>query len=415
MASHGKARRVLIVVQNLPVPFDRRVWLEATTLANAGYQVSVISPKAKDFERSFEVIEGVRVYRYSIPFEAQGPLAFIAEAVWCFSRTAMKALRVLIVGDGYDVLHVCNPPETYWPLAYAGRLLGKKFLFDHHDLSPEMYLAKFDRPNRLAHRLLLYLERRTFQAADIVIAVNQSHWRIAVDRGGVAPDKVHVVRSGPDLSRLSVHPPDAAWRHGKRFQLVYLGEICKQDGVDHLIRALRVLRDELGHDDVHCVVVGGGPHQPAIQSYAAQIGVSDMCTFTGRVSDDDLCRLLSSADLAIDPDPKNPWSDRSTMNKVIEYMHFGLPVVGYDLEENKVSAQAAGLFAQPNVELELARCISELLNDPARRREMAGIGRNRVRTALAWEHSAPVLLTAYEQLFCAEGAGVQPPTFRTSR
>jgi glycosyltransferase involved in cell wall biosynthesis len=281
----------------------------------------------------------------------------------------------------------------------VGRLFGKKFLFDHHDLSPEMYLAKFERPSRVVHRLLLFLERRTFRVADVVITVNESHRRIALDRGGVAAEDLFTVRSGPDLSRLTVHPPDPAWRGGKRHQVVYLGEICKQDGVDHLIRALQILRQELGRDDVHCVVVGGGPHQPAIRSYAAELGVSDICTFTGRVSDDDLCRILSSADVAVDPDPKNSWSDHSTMNKVVEYMHFGLPVVGYELEENKVSAGEAGLFAEPNRERDLARCIDELLDDPARREEMGRLGRERVRTALAWEYSVPALLAAYERLF----------------
>jgi glycosyltransferase involved in cell wall biosynthesis len=398
MASVGKARRVLIVVQNLPVPFDRRVWLEATTLAQAGYQVTVICPKAKGFDRSREVIAGVGVHRYGIPLDAERSLGFALEAAWCFVRTGMKIVRVVVAGGGYDILHTCNPPDIYWPYAHVGRLFGKKFLFDHHDLSPEMYLAKFERPSRLVHALLLFLERRTFRAADLVIAVNDSHRRIALNRGGVPAADLFIVRSGPDLDRLRIHPPDPARRGGKPHQLVYLGEICKQDGVDHLIRALRVLRDELGRDDVHCMIVGGGPHQPEIRSYAAETGVSDMCTFTGRVSDDELCRILSSADVAVDPDPKNSWSDQSTMNKVVEYMHFGLPVVGYALAENMVSAGDAGLFAEPNSEGELARCINELLDDPTQRQEMSRVGRDRVRKALAWEYSAPVLLAAYERL-----------------
>ena len=405
MASPGRARRVLVVVQNLPVPFDRRVWLEATTLAHAGYQVSVICPKAKGFEGSYEVIDGVRIYRYAIPFDARGAAGFALEAGWCFVRTTLKLLRVVVAGGGYDVLHVCNPPETYWPLAYVGRLFGRKFLFDHHDLSPEMYLAKFDRPIRAVHGALLWLEQRTFRAADLVIAVNESHRRIALERGGIPPDRLFVVRSGPDLSRLAVHPPDRAWRNGKRHLLVYLGEICKQDGVDHLIRTLRILRDDLGRDDVHCVVVGGGPHQPEIRSYADEVGVSDMCTFTGRVSDDDLCRILSSADLAVDPDPMNSWSDQSTMNKVLEYMHFGLPVVGYALAENMVSAGDAGLFAEPNNEDALARCINELLEAPPRRASMGRVGQDRVRMSLGWEHSSRWLLTAYDSLFTAPPAG----------
>jgi glycosyltransferase involved in cell wall biosynthesis len=374
MASAGRPRRVLIVVQNLPVPFDRRVWLEATTLARAGYRVSVICPKAKGFTRSFEVLEDVHIYRYGLPVDAQGAVGFVAEFLWCFLRTAMKSVRVATTGRGFDVLHVCNPPETYWPLARFWRRLGRRFLFDHHDLSPEMFSVKFGATGGPALAGLRWLERRTFE-------------------------DVYVVRSGPDLERLTVYPPDPAWRNGKRHLLVYLGEICKQDGVDHLIRALKLLRDDLGRDDLHCVLVGGGPHQPSIKAYADEIGVAELCTFTGRVSDDDLCRILSSADLGVDPDPRNDWSDKSTMNKIMEYLYFGLPVVGYDLTENRVSAGPAALFATPNREADLANRILELLDDPARRREMGRAGQERVRSVLAWEHSAPVLLAAYDRLW----------------
>jgi glycosyltransferase involved in cell wall biosynthesis len=406
MASAGRPRRVLIVVQNLPVPFDRRVWLEATTLARAGYQVSVISPKAKGFTRSFEVLEDVHIYRYGLPVDAKGALGFVAEFGWCFARTAMKTVRVAVRGRGFDVLHVCNPPETYWPLARFWQRLGRRFLFDHHDLSPEMYQAKFRSPGRPALAALRYLERKTFQAADLVVTTNESHKRIAIERGGVDPGDVYVVRSGPDLERLSLYPPDPAWRNGKRHLLVYLGEICKQDGVDHLIRAVKLLRDELGRDDVHCVLVGGGPHQPSIKAYAEEIGVAELCTFTGRVSDEELCRILSSADVGVDPDPKNPWSDKSTMNKIMEYLFFGLPVVGYDLTENRVSAGPTALFATPNREADLARRIAELLDDPARRQEMGRAGQERVRSVLAWEHSAPVLLAAYDRLWPGSGPAV---------
>jgi glycosyltransferase involved in cell wall biosynthesis len=404
MASAGSAarpRRVLIVVQNLPVPFDRRVWLEATTLAQSGYQVSVISPKAKGFNASFEVLEDVHIYRYGLPVDAQGALGFVAEFLWCFVRTAMKTFRVALRGRGFDVLHVCNPPETYWPLARFWKLFGKRFLFDHHDLSPEMYQVKFGSDGGAALRGLRFLERQTFKAADLVITTNESHKRIAAERGGVAADDVYVVRSGPDLGRLTVYPSDPAWRNGKRHLIAYLGEICKQDGVDHLVRAVKLLRDELGRRDVHCVLVGGGPHQPAIKAYAEEIGVADACTFTGRVSDDDLCRILSSADLGVDPDPKNPWSDKSTMNKIMEYMFFRLPIVAYDLTEARVSAGDAALFVEPNRERELAKGIVELLDDPDRRRAMGAAGRERVRNALAWEHSAPVLLAAYDRLWPA--------------
>jgi glycosyltransferase involved in cell wall biosynthesis len=399
MASAGNQRRVLIIVQNLPVPFDRRVWLEATSLTAAGYAVSVICPKAKGYTASFETLEDIDIYRYGLPIDAQGAAGFVVEFALCFLRSFIKSVRIAVAGRGFDVIHACNPPETFWLLGRFWRLFGKRFLFDHHDLSPEMYAAKFGRESGLMYQGLLFLERMTFKAAQVVITTNESHKRIAQERGGVAPENVFVVRSGPDIDRFKVYDPDPIWRNGKPFLLVYLGEMCKQDGVDHLVRAIRILREDLERDDVHAVFVGGGPEQPMIRAYADRQGVGDICTFTGRVSDDDLCRILSSADIAVDPDPKTAWSDRSTMNKIMEYMFFGLPIVSYDLTEHKVSAQDAALYVEPNSERALADGVNELLNDPGRRERMAQYGVHRVRDQLVWQHSVPHLLGAYDAIF----------------
>jgi glycosyltransferase involved in cell wall biosynthesis len=392
----GTAPRVLIVVQNLPVPFDRRVWLEATTLSRNGYGVSVICPKAKGFTAARETLEGVDIYRYALPVDAQTALGFFAEFLWCFCMTSLLTLRVAVRGRGFDILHVCNPPEIYWPLGWFWRFFGKRFIFDHHDLSPEMFSVKFGRSGGTLHRALLFLERRTFKVADVVITTNDSHKAVAIERGGKSPADVFVVRSGPDLARFRVYEPDPAWRKGKTHLLVYLGEICKQDGVDHLVRAVRHLRDDHRRSDFHCIFVGGGPHQPTIARYATEIGVADLCTFTGRVSDEDLCRILSSATVAVDPDPKNPWSDKSTMNKIIEYMYFGLPIVSYDLHEARVAAAEAALYTAPNSEPALAAGIAELLDNPVRRATMGRCGEARVREKLAWNFSIPPLLDAYE-------------------
>lgn len=399
MASAGNGRRVLIIVQNLPVPFDRRVWLEATSLTEAGYSVSVVCPKAKGYNTSFETLEGVDIYRYDLPIDAQGALGFVMEFAWCFIRSFMKSVRIAVSGRGFDIIHACNPPETFWLLGWFWRIFGKRFLFDHHDLSPEMYAAKFEREDGLMYRGLLFLERMTFKTADVVITTNESHKKIAQDRGGMAADDVYVVRSGPDVSRFKVYDPDPSWKNGKPFAIVYLGEMCKQDGVDHLVRAVKILRDDLGRNDVHAVFVGGGPEQPLLKEYADEQGVGDICTFTGRVSDEDLCRILSSADVAVDPDPKSDWSDKSTMNKIMEYMFFGLPIVSYDLTEHRVSAQDAAIYAESNSEAALADEVAKLLDDPETRKRMSEYGSTRVRESLVWQHSVPPLLSAYDAIF----------------
>ena len=408
------AGRVLIVVQNLPVPFDRRVWLEATTLAKAGYRVSVICPKAKGFNTGFEILEDVAIYRYPLPIDASSKLGFAAEFLWCLAATTLLSLRVGLFGRGFDVLHACNPPETYWLLGYLWRPFGKVFVFDHHDLSPEMYQAKFGGSGLLL-RILFWFERRSFRLARVVITTNESHKAIAIARGGKRAEDIYVVRSGPALARFSLYPPEQAWRCGRRHLLVYLGEICKQDGVDHLIRAIKHLVEDYRFTDFHCVLVGGGPHQPAIKAYAAELGVADFTTFTGRVSDETLCRVLSSADIAVDPDPKNDWTDRSTMNKIVEYMYFGLPIVCYDLTEARVSAGEAARYVEANDEDALARGIMGLAEDGAARQHMCAFGMDRVRNALAWDYSVPPLLAAYERAMAlARPARRRPMSAATS-
>ncbi len=399
MESAGNFGKILIIVQNLPVPFDRRVWLEATTLTQSGYQVSIICPKGKGFDQSFERLEGIDIYRYHLPIEASGTLGFILEFVWCFLRTTMKSIKIALLGRGFDVIHACNPPETYWVLGGFWKLFGKEFLFDHHDLSPEMYEAKFGKKTGVIYQMLLLFERLTFQTAKVVITTNESHKEIAKARGGKRDEEVFVVRSGPDLNRFNTYPPDDQWKKGKPYLLVYLGEICKQDGVDHLVRAVKILRDTFGRQDFHCVFVGGGPYQKTIKSYANEQHVSEYCTFTGRVSDEDLCRILSSADVGVDPDPKNDWSDKSTMNKIMEYMYFGLPIVSYDLKEAQVSAGDAAIYAESNSEEALAKSIAYLLDHSDARNEMSRIGYTKLREELSWEHSIAPLLQAYTQVF----------------
>jgi glycosyltransferase involved in cell wall biosynthesis len=400
-ASSRADRRVLIVLQNCAVPVDRRVTNEARALVRAGYAVTVVCPKMEGCTASHERIDGIEVYRYHLAIRGESKLGLVWESVWCFVRTLLLSVRVARRGQGFDVISAANPPDTYWPLAWLWRAFGVRFVFDHHDLSPEMYVAKFERRDGLAYRQLLFHERMTFRTADVVVTTNESHKQIAVERGGMAPDDVFVVRSGPQLNWAPRRPVDETFRNGKDHLLVYLGEICVQDGVDHLVRAAKILRDEFGRDDFHCAIVGGGPHQPAIKAYAEEIGVGDLCTFTGRVSDDLLGRILSSGDIGVDPDPKTEWSDKSTMNKILDYMYFGLPIVAYDLTEHRRSAGDAAEYVQANSERELARAIHVLLDDKEARRRMGEYGRARLESQLLWEHAEPVLLAAYDRVFDA--------------
>ncbi len=399
LASAGDPRRVLIIVQNLPVPFDRRVWLEATTLQRAGYAVSVICPKMKGFNRSRETLDGVDIYRYAMPFDPNSRLGFVAENLWAWCRAAILTMYIALFGRGFDVIHACNPPDTYWAVALFWKLARKRFIFDHHDLSPELYDVKFGgAPVGVVSRLLHALERVTFAIADVAIATNDSHKRIAVERGRMDPDRVFVVRSGPDVARFTEYPPDPTWRQGKDYLVAFLGEMGTQDGVELLLEAVAGLVDG-GRDDFHCVLVGGGTHRAALMKHAEALGIEDRCTFTGVVSNDDLCRILSSADVGVDPVPRNMWSDKSTMNKIVEYMFFGLPIVAFDLAEARVSARDAAAYARPNSVEDLGATLAALLDDPERRAAMSEYGRMRLREELAWEHSAPYLLDAYRSVF----------------
>lgn len=393
------ADRVLIVVQNLPVPFDRRVWLEAMTLRDAGYRVSIISPKGQhgQFQESYQTLDGIHIYRYPAPPEARGAWGYIVEFLYCWAWTALLMLRVWR-RHGLDILHACNPPETYFVLGWIVQRFGKRFLFDHHDLSPEMYVAKGGKAGGWLHRGLLALEKATFATADAVITTNESHRHVALQRGGVPEDRVFVVRSGPDFDRLKLLPPEPALRDGFDYLVCYLGEMCEQDGVDLLLEVARRVKHDFGRNDIKFTLLGGGPELDRLRVMASELGLNSFVQFMGRVSDHDLCRYLSTADLCVDPDPYTEWSDQSTMNKIMEYMTFGKPTVAFDLKENRFSAQDAAIYAPPNETRAFARLLVGLLDDPAQRERMGAYGQRRVRDALAWPHSQPHLLAAYTLL-----------------
>lgn len=396
-ASAGKARRILIIVENLPVPFDRRVWQEAKTLRNTGYQVSIICPRTDGFMAKYEFLEGIHIYRHWLPIEAKSAVGYMLEYSAALFWQCVLAWKVLI-RHGFDVIHACNPPDIIFLVGLPFKLLGRKFVFDHHDINPELYLAKFGKQG-VFYKILLALERLTFWTADISIATNESYKQIATKRGRMDPERVFVVRSGPNLDRLKILPPDESLKKGRKYLVGYVGVMGKQEGIDYLLRAVKYIVVEMGRRDVHFGLVGSGPEIKRLKDYAEELGISDYVTFTGRVPDKDMLEMLNTADICVNPDVANQMNDQSTMNKVMEYMALGKPVVQFDLKEGRFSAQGASLYAERNNEIDLAKKIIQLLDDHDLRQEMGRYGQARIQNELAWKYEEPKLLAAYDALW----------------
>ncbi|MEU2724129.1 glycosyltransferase family 4 protein [Streptomyces smyrnaeus] len=386
-------RRALILVENLSVPFDRRVWQECTTLRDAGWTVHVICPRGekRDTEPEAE-IDGVRIHRYPLRAATGGPAGYLREYGSALWHTVRLARRIGPV----DVVHACNPPDLLFLPALWLKRRGARFVFDQHDLVPELYLSRFDRGQDLLYRVVCALEWLTYRAADVVLATNESYREVALRRGGRRPGDVFVVRSAPDIDRFHAVPPEPELKRGKPHLLCYLGVMGPQDGVDYALRALAKLRDEFERTDWHAVFVGGGDTFDAMVELSGRLGLTEQVEFTGRVPDADLVRYLSTADVCLSPDPRNPLNDLSTMNKVLEYMVMGRPIVSFDLKEARVSAGDAAVYAPADDESEFAGLIALLLDDPQRRTRMGKIGQERINGQLSWRNSQASLLAAYD-------------------
>jgi glycosyltransferase involved in cell wall biosynthesis len=397
MDSAGRQRRVLIVVENLPAPFDRRVWQEARALRDAGYAVAILCPRMKGYTAPYELLEGIHIYRHPLPLEARGALGYLLEygaaIFWEFAYMWRIFFR-----HGFDAIHACNPPDLVFLNALPFKLLGVRFLFDHHDINPELFEVKFGGRGFL-YRLICLVERLTFACADVSIATNESYREIAIRRGRMRPERVFVVRSGPDLGRLVLRPPVPELRRGRRFLVGYVGVMGRQEGISYLLDAARRIVREHGREDVQFVLVGSGPEIESLKRTASELELDEYVTFTGRVPDAQLLDVLNTADVCVNPDEHNAMNDKSTMNKIMEYMALAKPIVQFDLTEGRVSAQEASLYAKPNDARDLAEKILELLDDPARRERMGRFGRNRVEQELCWPNEVPKLLAAYQALW----------------
>ncbi|MET0132916.1 MAG: glycosyltransferase family 4 protein [Kibdelosporangium sp.] len=402
---------VLIIVQNLPVPLDRRVWLECQALTAAGYQVSVICPKGPA-DPGYEELSGVHLYKYAPPPQANGVLGYLLEFVYCWLRTAKLTLKVWRRAP-FQVMQACNPPDTYWALARLWRGRGVRFVFDHHDLNPEVYRSRFGEPQGFAGKSqlagLYWLERRTFHTADRVISTNQSYQRIAWDRGGVPVEHTTVVRSGPDTSVMRPGTPKPELRNGRAHLVAWLGIMGPQDGVDGVLEVARRVVFEHGRQDVQFALLGFGDCLAELKQQCAKLGLDDYVTFTGRVGPPQIADYLSTASVGLSADPLSPLNDVSTMNKTMEYMAYALPVVSYRLTETVVSAGDCAVYLEPGDVTGFADAVVTLLDDPQRCARLGRAGRARAEQVLDWRPQAEAYVGVFDSLFGVEHERVAQP------
>jgi glycosyltransferase involved in cell wall biosynthesis len=396
-------RKILIIVENLPVPFDTRVWKEAASLHANGYEVTVLCPRGKGFTRRHEVIDGVHIYRHPMPKEGNTPLGYLYEyssaLFWEFFYAWWIYLR-----RGFHVIQGCNPPDDIFLIALPFKLFGVKYIFDHHDANPELYLSKYDRKGAF-YKVQVGLEKMTYRFSDVVMATNNSYREIAITRGKMSPEDVFVVRNGPDLKTFKVVSPKPELKYGQHYLVGYVGNMSTQEGLDILLDVALHIKN-LGRHDVHFTCIGGGPGLAELQQAVQNRDLQDMVNFTGRIPDQHLLDILSTADVCVNPDKPCEMNDISTMIKIMEYMALGKPIVQFDLKEGRFSAMEASLYAQNEAGAEdFAAKILFLLGDYETRRRMGEFGRRRVEEVLAWGHSVPNLLAAYARVFSKPALG----------
>ena len=389
------AQRILIIVENLPVPFDMRVWKEAISLHEAGYSVTVLSPRGKGYEQRYEVLDGIHVYRHPLPKEGNSPLGYVREYAsalfWEFFYTWWIYLR-----RGFTVIQGCNPPDDIFLIALPFKLLGVKYIFDHHDANPELYLSKFGKRGVFYH-IQVCLEKLTYRVSNVVMATNNSYRNLAITRGRLNPEDVFVVRNGPALETFKAVPPVPSLKHGKKYLIGYVGTMSVQEGLDILLDVALHIKN-LGRRDVHFTCVGGGPGLSSLRQIVEEKDLSDMVNFTGRIPDQQLLEILSTSDVCVNPDMPCEMNNISTMIKIMEYMALGKPIVQFDLKEGRFSAQDAALYADTKNQVpDFTAKLLWLLDHPGERERMGEFGRRRVAGELAWEYSVEHLLAAYDR------------------
>jgi glycosyltransferase involved in cell wall biosynthesis len=390
-------RKVLIIVENLPVPFDTRVWQEATTLVDNGYTVSVICPKGKNLTKAYEMKDGVHIFRHDLNVEGNGFIGYVREyfsALYHELRLARKIYKTI----GFDVIHGCNPPDNIFLIALFFRRKGVRYIFDHHDICPELYYAKFKKYG-LLYRSQLLLERLNYRRASMAFVTNESYKKIAIARGKKEEKDIFILRSGPNLKRLKIRPKKEALKQGKTYMVGYVGVIGQQEGIDYLLEAISYIKHIKKREDIFFGICGGGPYLEEVRERIHKMKIADMVEFTGRISDDLLLDYLNTADICVNPDEYNEMNDKSTMNKVLEYMALGKPIVQFDLTEGRNSAKEASLYAEKNDAIDFAEKMLTLLGDEALRAKMGAYGRRRIEEKLSWEHTSQALIKGYNYYY----------------
>jgi glycosyltransferase involved in cell wall biosynthesis len=393
----GSTKKILIIVENLPVPFDTRVWKEAASLREDGYEVTVLCPRGKGYLQRHEVISGVHIYRHPMPREGDGALGYLYEYGSALVWESLYAWWIYF-RRGFHVIQGCNPPDDIFLVALPFKLFGVKYIFDHHDANPELYLSKYDEKGAF-YKIQVWLEKMTYRFSDVVMATNESYAELATTRGGLAPEDVFVVRNGPDLDTFKAVPPIPALKYGKAYLVGYVGNMSIQEGLDILLDVALHIKNS-GRRDVHFTCVGGGPGLAGLRQMVKDKNVEDIVNFTGRVPDQDLLEVLSTADVCVNPDKPCEMNDISTMIKIMEYMALGKPIVQFDLKEGRFSAQDASLYSENGDQVNgFANKILWLLDHPGERKKMGEFGRRRVEQELAWKFSVDNLLAAYRRVF----------------
>lgn len=393
-----EGKHVLIIVENLPLPFDRRVWQEANTLRENGAEVSIICPKAKGYTASYECLNGIHIYRHPLPLEASGATGYLWEYASALFWEFVLSWKIFFKRR-FHVIQGCNPPDLIFLVALWFRPFGVKYLFDHHDINPELFIAKYGRKGAF-YNCLLWAEWLTFKAASHSIATNESYREIALTRGGMRPHDVTVVRSGPKLDRLRITAGNPARKKGRRYLVGYVGVIGEQEGIDLLLQATaHIVRQR---DDVQFAIVGGGTEVEKLKQLSQSMGLAAFVDFYGRVDDETMIDVLNTADVCVNPDKPTVMNNLSTMNKIMEYMALKKPIVQFDLKEGRVSAQDASLYANNTDPKDFADKIVWLLEHEPERRRMGEYGYNRIINELSWDHEKGKLLNVYRQVLGLE-------------